>query len=67
VEINTERGEWMTVREVQELLRIKSTKVYELVNTPGGIPNTRVGRSIRVHKQDLRDWLEQQKHPLSKG
>ena len=60
MEINTER-EWLTLREVQELLAIGSTKAYELVTTPGGIPNVRIGRAIRINRRELIDWLEQQK------
>ena len=62
MEINTEGEEWLTVREVQELLRIKSTKIYELVNTPGGIPSIRIGKSIRISRRDLTAWLERQKY-----
>ena len=61
METGTER-EWLTLREVQELLGIGSTKVYELASKPGGIPNIRVGKCIRVHRKELSDWLEQQKY-----
>jgi excisionase family DNA binding protein len=61
VETGTER-EWLTLREVQEMLGIGHTKAYELVTTPGGIPNVRIGRVIRVNRRDLDDWLEQRKH-----
>lgn len=61
VETGTER-EWLTLREVQEMLGIGHTKAYELVSTPGGIPNVRIGRVIRVNRRDLDDWLDQRKH-----
>ena len=60
-----ERGteqEWLTLRDVQETLGIGHTKAYELVTTPGGIPNVRIGRAIRINKRELTDWLEQQKY-----
>jgi excisionase family DNA binding protein len=60
-----ERGteqEWLTLRDVQETLGIGHTKAYELVTTPGGIPNIRIGRAIRVNRRELADWLEQQKY-----
>jgi excisionase family DNA binding protein len=55
--------EFITLRDLQEVLGIGSTKAYELVNTPGGIPSVRVGRAIRISRRDLEDWLEQQKVP----
>ena len=61
METGTER-EWLTLREMQGMLGIGSTKAYELVTTPGGIPNVRIGRAIRINKQELTNWLEQQKY-----
>jgi len=61
VETGTER-EWLNLREVQEMLGIGHTKAYELVTTPDGIPNVRIGRVIRVNRRDLNEWLEQRKH-----
>jgi excisionase family DNA binding protein len=60
METGTER-EWLTPREVQEMLGIGRTKLYELLTTPGGIPNIKIGRSIRVSQRDLTAWLEWQK------
>jgi excisionase family DNA binding protein len=61
VETGTER-EWLTLRQMQEMLGIGHTKAYELVTTPGGIPNIRIGRAIRINRRELTDWLEQQKY-----
>ena len=61
MESGTER-EWLTLREMQEILEIGSTKAYELVTTPGGIPNVRIGRAIRINRRELTDWLERQKY-----
>jgi excisionase family DNA binding protein len=61
VETGTER-EWLTLRELQEMLGIGHTKAYELCTTPGGIPNIRIGRAIRINRRELDDWLEQQKY-----
>ena len=61
METGTER-EWLTLREVQEMLGIGSTKAYDLVTTPGGIPNVRIGRAIRINRRELADWLDRQKH-----
>jgi excisionase family DNA binding protein len=61
VETGTER-EWLTLRDVQEMLGIGHTKAYELVSTPGGVPSVRIGRAIRINKRELDDWLERQKY-----
>lgn len=61
MEIGTDR-EWLTLREVQEMLGIGHTKAYELVTKPGGIPNVRIGRAIRINRRELTDWLERQKY-----
>jgi excisionase family DNA binding protein len=53
---------WITVKDLQDILGIGHTKAYELVSTPGGIPNVRIGRVIRVNRRDLDDWLDQRKH-----
>jgi len=52
--------EWLTLRQVQEILGIGSTKAYELVAT-GVIPSIKIGRSIRVNRQELEGWLEAQR------
>jgi excisionase family DNA binding protein len=54
--------EWLTLREVQEILGIGKTKAYELVAT-GEIPAVRIGRSIRINRQELERWLEEQRYP----
>jgi excisionase family DNA binding protein len=54
--------EWLTLREMQEILGIGKTKGYELVAT-GEIPSVRIGRSIRISREDLQHWLEEQRYP----
>ncbi len=61
METGTER-EWLTLREVQEILGIGHTKAYELVTVPEGIPNVRIGRAIRINRRELSDWLDRRKH-----
>ena len=46
----------MTVIEVAEFLRIGRTTAYELVRT-GEIPSVKVGRQIRVFREDLLDYV----------
>lgn len=57
----------ITLKDLQEVLGIGSTKAYELVTTPGGIPSVRIGRAIRIRERDLEDWLEQQRHLAGHG
>lgn len=53
--------EFISLNELQEILGIGRTKAYDLV-TSGDLPAIRIGRIIRINKQDLTDWLEQQKY-----
>jgi excisionase family DNA binding protein len=51
--------DWLTVQEMQRLLGIGSTKGYELIAS-GQIPCVRIGRSIRINRRRLEEWLDQQ-------
>ena len=52
--------EWISLREMQEVLGIGSTKAYELVAS-GSIPGAvKIGRIIRINRRKLDNWLEQQ-------
>ena len=54
--------EWLTLRQVQEILGIGSTKAYQLVAS-GAVPSVKIGRAIRINRQDLERWLEDQRYP----
>jgi len=56
---NTGYSEWLSLKEVQRLLGIGRTKVYELVTT-GELPAVRIGRCIRVNRQELDEWVRPQ-------
>ena len=57
---DSEMGEWITLKEMQKLLNIGSTKAYELVAS-GSIPGViKIGRVIRINRRELDDWLKQQ-------
>lgn len=47
----------LTPREVAETLRISRSYAYQLLNT-GKIPCVRIGKSCRVHPDDLRDYID---------
>ena len=58
--------EWITLREMQELLGIGSTKAYELVSS-GTIPGViKIGRIIRINRHQLEGWLNDQTLPNNK-
>jgi excisionase family DNA binding protein len=49
-------------REVERLLGIGRTKVYELIAREQ-IPVVRIGRSVRIPRDQLRTWIEQRTAP----
>jgi excisionase family DNA binding protein len=46
-----------TSPEISTLLGIGRTKLYELINT-GDLPVVRIGRSVRIYRPELEEWLE---------
>ena len=53
--------EFISLNQLQEILGIGRTKAYDLV-TSGDLPAVRIGRIIRISKQDLTAWIERQKY-----
>jgi excisionase family DNA binding protein len=53
--------EFISLNELQQILGIGRTKAYDLV-TSDDLPAVRIGRIIRISKQDLTGWLERQKY-----
>jgi excisionase family DNA binding protein len=51
------KREWLTLAEVQRVLALGKTKTYELVAT-GEIPAVKIGRVLRVNREELDRWLE---------
>ncbi len=49
-------SELLTVDDLRVYLRIGRAKAYELVNEPD-FPALRVGRSIRIPKDQLKSWI----------
>jgi len=60
MEENTAR-EWITLRDMQEVLGIGSTKAYSLVAS-GEVPSVRIGRAIRISRKELEHWLEERRY-----
>jgi len=46
----------LRAEEVQEALGLGRSKVYEMMAT-GVLPTVRIGRSVRVPADALRDWI----------
>ena len=60
----------LTAKHIANYLRISRRRVYELLRLrpeAGGIPSFDIGFSKRVDKQDLADWIEQQKTKKAAG
>jgi excisionase family DNA binding protein len=50
--------EWFTLAESGDWLKIGRTTIYKLVRE-GHIPAYRIGRSTRVRRRDVEQWLEE--------
>ena len=51
--------EAITVDELANLLKVSKPVAYELANSEG-FPSFRIGKSIRVDKRGLSDWMSKQ-------
>ncbi len=49
----------LTVRDVQEATKLGRTKVYELLRS-GELPHLKIGRSVRIRRDALTQWLARQ-------
>jgi excisionase family DNA binding protein len=63
---NTKYPEWLSLKDIQQLLGIGRTKTYELAAT-GELPAVRIGRCIRVNRGELDEWLRAQRYVGSIG
>ncbi len=52
-----DKGTFLTVAEVAEIMRVSKMTVYRLVHS-GELPAVRVGRSFRVHEKAVNDYLD---------
>lgn len=55
--INADKGTFLTVAEVAEIMRVSKMTVYRLVHS-GDLPAVRVGRSFRVHEKAVTEYLD---------
>lgn len=55
--VNEDKGKFLTVAEVAEIMRVSKMTVYRLVHS-GELPAVRVGRSFRVNENAVNEYLE---------
>ena len=53
---NEDKGTFLTVAEVADIMRVSKMTVYRLVHA-GDLPAVRVGRSFRVNDKVVQDYL----------
>lgn len=51
-----DQRELLTAREVQGLLGLGLSKVYDMM-ARGELPTVRIGRLVRVPRSDLMEWI----------
>ena len=51
-----DKGTFLTIAEVAEMMRVSKMTVYRLVHA-GDLPAVRVGRSFRVHEEAVSKYL----------
>lgn len=54
---NEDKGKFLTVAEVAEIMRVSKMTVYRLVHS-GELPAVRVGRSFRVNETAVNEYLD---------
>lgn len=55
--------EFINILEMAELLKISRSKAYELVKIKD-FPIVKIGKCIRINKEELFKWLQKQKSVL---
>ena len=56
----------LRVEEAAKILAVSKSKLYELIRA-GLIPHIRIGRSLRVPIETLRNWIEKKTTRASGG
>lgn len=54
---NEDKGSFLTVAEVAEIMRVSKMTVYRLIHA-GDLASVRVGRSFRVPEKAVKDYLD---------
>lgn len=53
----------LSIPEVARYLKISKSKIYSLVSKEE-IPHLKIGRNVRIRRQDLQAWMEKQCNQL---
>ena len=64
--VNEDKGKFLTVAEVAEIMRVSKMTVYRLVHS-GELPAVRVGRSFRVNETAVSEYLESSVYDVGKS
>ena len=50
----------LKIPEVCAITQLGRSTVYQLLDQPGGLQTVRIGRSVRIPAESVREWVEQQ-------
>jgi excisionase family DNA binding protein len=59
----TPNTEWISVRDMQQMLSLGRSKAYEILAQEEEIEAVTIGTTIRVNKASLHRWLRKQRYP----
>ncbi|MFC2076205.1 helix-turn-helix domain-containing protein [candidate division KSB1 bacterium] len=62
--MNTDK--WLTLNELSSYLKIGRTKLYQMVQE-GQMPASKVGTQWRFDRDEIDEWLKNQRPELSKS
>ena len=51
----------LKITQVCNLTQLGRSTVYQLLDKPDGLATIRIGRAVRVHIDELRQWVEKQR------
>lgn len=57
--VNDMNAEYLTIHEVQDILRISKNTAYDLCKS-GAFPVLKIGPNYRVKKKEFEKWCERQ-------
>ena len=51
----------LKITQVCDLTQLGRSTVYQLLDKPDGLATIRIGRAVRVHIDEVRQWVEKQR------
>jgi excisionase family DNA binding protein len=55
-------SQWITVKEMQQVLSLSRSKAYEIVSQEDEIETVQIGRAVRINKASLERWVRKQRY-----